>query len=58
LFTRSKRLISRILLGGTGMCVFQAAGAFELITGRTPDTERMLRHLSRLLAQREAATPA
>ncbi|MGP3974583.1 shikimate dehydrogenase [Streptomyces sp. 8N114] len=45
-------------LGGTGMCVFQAAGAFELITGRTPDTERMLRHLSRLLAQREAATPA
>jgi shikimate dehydrogenase len=45
-------------LGGTGMCVFQAAEAFELITGRTPDTERMLRHLSPLLAQRETAEPA
>ena len=37
-------------LGGTGMCVFQAAAAFELFTGRTPDTGRMLRHLDLLLA--------
>lgn len=39
-------------IGGTGMCVFQAAGAFELITGQTPDTGRMLSHLDRLLTQR------
>jgi shikimate dehydrogenase len=36
-------------LGGAGMCVFQAAGAFELITGRRPDPERMLGHLRQLL---------
>jgi shikimate dehydrogenase len=35
--------------GGAGMCVFQAAGAFELFTGRQPDTERMLAHLRQLL---------
>ncbi|AVT30652.1 shikimate dehydrogenase [Plantactinospora sp. BC1] len=39
-------------VGGTGMCVFQAAAAFQLFTGRTPDTGRMLRHLDRLLAGR------
>jgi shikimate dehydrogenase len=38
-------------LGGVGMCVFQAAEAFELITGRVPDTERMFRHVSRVLEQ-------
>jgi len=37
-------------VNGTAMCVFQAAAAFELITGRVPDTGRMLRHLDRLLA--------
>jgi shikimate dehydrogenase len=36
-------------IGGAGMCVFQAAAAFELLTGLTPDTERMLGHLDRLL---------
>jgi shikimate dehydrogenase len=36
-------------IGGAAMCVFQAAAAFELLTGRTPDTERMLDHLDRLL---------
>ncbi|MGK5554435.1 shikimate dehydrogenase [Actinomadura kijaniata] len=40
-------------VGGAAMCVFQAAAAFELITGRTPDTDRMLGHLRNLLA----ATP-
>jgi shikimate dehydrogenase len=36
-------------VGGTAMCVFQAAAAFELFTGRTPDAGRMLAHLHRLL---------
>jgi shikimate dehydrogenase len=36
-------------IGGAAMCVFQAAAAFELFTGRTPDTARMLGHLNRLL---------
>ena len=31
----------RVLDGG-GMAVFQAAGAFRILTGRTPDAERML----------------
>ncbi|MFK3979043.1 shikimate dehydrogenase [Micromonospora sp. NPDC050397] len=39
-------------VGGAAMCVFQAAAAFELFTGRTPDTERMLGHLDRLLTAR------
>ncbi|GAB2578944.1 shikimate dehydrogenase [Paractinoplanes abujensis] len=36
--------------GGTAMCAYQAAAAFELLTGRTPDTARMLRHLDAVLA--------
>ncbi|HWS34284.1 MAG TPA: shikimate dehydrogenase [Actinoplanes sp.] len=36
-------------IGGAAMCVYQAAAAFELFTGRTPDIARMLLHLSRLL---------
>ncbi|MGW4948000.1 shikimate dehydrogenase [Actinoplanes sp. NPDC004185] len=36
-------------IGGAAMCVFQAAAAFELFTGCTPDTGRMLAHLNRLL---------
>jgi shikimate dehydrogenase len=30
------------------MAVMQAAGAFELFTGVTPDPERMLRHFAEL----------
>jgi shikimate dehydrogenase len=41
-------------IGGAAMCVFQAAASFELITGRTPDTGRMLRHLRSLLAERDS----
>ncbi|WP_285696338.1 shikimate dehydrogenase [Actinomadura sp. NBRC 104412] len=41
-------------IGGAGMCVFQAAASFELITGRVPDTGRMLRHLRALLAERRS----
>jgi shikimate dehydrogenase len=33
-------------LDGGGMAVFQAAAAFRLFTGRTPDHERMLRHFA------------
>jgi shikimate dehydrogenase len=36
-------------IGGAAMCVFQAAAAFQLFTGRIPDTGRMLVHLNRLL---------
>ena len=34
------------------MCAYQAAAAFRLFTGRTPDTARMLRHLDVLLTER------
>lgn len=37
-------------LSGSGMLVFQAADAFRLFTGRTPDVGRMFRHLARLTA--------
>ena len=33
-------------LSGTGMAVFQALRAFELITGKTPDADHMARHFS------------
>jgi quinate/shikimate dehydrogenase (NAD+) len=37
----------RVVPGG-GMAVFQAVGAFELFTGRTPDADRMLAHFAEL----------
>jgi shikimate dehydrogenase len=37
----------RVLDGGR-MAVFQAADAFRLFTGRTPDADRMLRHFESL----------
>jgi len=49
---RAARAAGLRTLGGTAMCAYQAAAAFELLTGRTPDTARMLRHLDRLLAER------
>ncbi|MBU2664818.1 shikimate dehydrogenase [Actinoplanes bogorensis] len=36
-------------IGGTAMCAHQAAAAFELFTGRTPDIARILRHLDSVL---------
>jgi len=39
----------RVLDGGR-MAVFQAADAFRLFTGRTPDADRMLRHFDTLAA--------
>jgi shikimate dehydrogenase len=47
---RAARAAGLRALGGAAMCAYQAAAAFELFTGRTPDTTRMLRHLDVLLA--------
>ncbi len=46
---RAARANGSRAVGGAAMCVFQAAAAFQLFTGRTPDTGRMLTHLNRLL---------
>jgi shikimate dehydrogenase len=45
LLKRARALGCRTLDGG-GMAVFQAVEAFRLITGITPDAERMLRHFA------------
>jgi quinate/shikimate dehydrogenase (NAD+) len=45
LLKRARALGCRTLDGG-GMAVFQAAEAFRLITGITPDADRMLRHFA------------
>ncbi|NBE97945.1 shikimate dehydrogenase [Nonomuraea sp. KC401] len=37
-------------LDGAGMVVFQAVQSFRLFTGREPDTDRMLAHLTDLIA--------
>jgi shikimate dehydrogenase len=42
-------------MGGGGMAVFQAAGAFRLFTGLEPDAERMLAHFAELTAEPVAA---
>ena len=56
LLRAARRLGCRTLDGG-GMAVFQAVEAFRLITGVTPDPERMLRHFGELgkLTARAAA---
>jgi shikimate dehydrogenase len=45
-------------LSGVHMCVHQAARAFELFTGLTPDVDRMFAHLGQLLGQREEVVRA
>lgn len=45
LLRRARELGCRTLDGG-GMAVFQAAEAFRLFTGITPDADRMLRHFA------------
>ena len=45
LLSRARTLGCRTLDGG-GMAVFQAVEAFRLITGMTPDADRMLRHFA------------
>ena len=54
---REARAVGAPVCSGLAMCVFQAAGAFELFTGREPDTDRMFQHLEVLLAD-EPETPA
>jgi shikimate dehydrogenase len=49
---RAARAVGLRTLGGTAMCAYQAAAAFQLFTGITPDIPRMLRHLDVLLLQR------
>ncbi|MEU8240378.1 shikimate dehydrogenase [Actinoplanes missouriensis] len=49
---RAARAAGLRTLGGTAMCAYQAAAAFQLFTGITPDIPRMLRHLDVLLLQR------
>lgn len=44
----------RVVPGG-GMAVFQAAGAFELFTGRSPSAERMLAHFAEITTPHPAA---
>lgn len=44
----------RVVPGG-GMAVFQAAGAFELFTGRPPSADRMLAHFAEISAPHPAA---
>lgn len=41
-------------LPGTGMAVHQAADAFEIFTGRTADADRMIAHMSELIAHEES----
>lgn len=50
LLAAARKLGCRTLDGG-GMAVFQAVEAFRLITGHTPDAERMMRHFAELTSQ-------
>jgi len=45
---RTARALGCRTLDGGSMAVFQAVEAFRLITGVTPDPERMLRHFAEL----------
>ncbi|MFC7527365.1 shikimate dehydrogenase [Actinoplanes sp. GCM10030250] len=49
---RAARAAGLRAVGGTAMCAYQAAAAFQHFTGHTPDTARMLDHLDVLLAER------
>jgi shikimate dehydrogenase len=45
---RTARSIGCRTMGGGGMAVFQAVGAFRLLTGCEPDADRMIRHFHSL----------
>jgi shikimate dehydrogenase len=45
---RQARALGSRTMGGGGMAVFQAVGAFRLFTGIDPDAERMARHFASL----------
>jgi shikimate dehydrogenase len=55
LLRQAAALGCRTLEGG-GMAVFQAAEAFRLFTGRTPDPQRMLRKFQHAVAAERAGT--
>ena len=50
------RAMGCLTVGGGSMLVFQAAEGFRLFTGVTPDSERMLSHLERIIAEGGQAT--
>lgn len=45
---RQARARRCLTMSGGGMAVFQAVGAFSLLTGKEPDSARMLRHFSEM----------
>jgi len=49
---RAARALGCATVDGGGMVVLQAARAFEIFTGLTPDTDRMQRHLLDLLGEK------
>jgi shikimate dehydrogenase len=51
---RTARALGCRTLHGGAMAVFQAVEAFRLLTGITPDAERMLRHFASLVDTRPA----
>lgn len=51
-FLKAAKKIGARTMGGAGMCVHQAVGAFELFVGRTPDRDRMRRTFLAAAARR------
>lgn len=49
--TKAARAAGCLTVGGGDMLVFQAAEGFRLFTGVTPDVDRMLAHLQRIIAE-------
>lgn len=49
--TLAARSAGCLTVGGGDMLVFQAAEGFRLFTGVTPDVDRMLAHLQRIIAE-------
>ena len=54
-FLRRARLRGARVMGGAGMCVHQAADAFRLFTGRSPDLARMHQTFDAAAARRDGA---
>jgi shikimate dehydrogenase len=52
---KAARASGASVLTGTGMCIHQAAAAFEIFTGLAPDLARMHRTFATALAQRDGA---
>ena len=54
---RAARELGCRTLDGGGMVVHQAAEAFRLFTGHSPDVERMLRHFANLTEKSPGSGP-